>query len=77
MSKTSRPDVKMVRVKIPKERTETRTHQFVSVNDENFLVKIGEWVEVPYYVAEVLEKSEKRMQAAEAYMTMVSEASKK
>ena len=68
-----RPGEKTVRVKIHKDRGDKSTHQFVSVNDRNFLVKKGEWVEVPECVAEVLNRREQRMEISDAYI----EAAKK
>ena len=61
-------DVKTVRVKIYKDKSETRTHQFVSINEKNYMVKIGEWVDVPEPVAKVLAHREERMEIADRYM---------
>lgn len=63
---------KMVSVRINKDRNDKRTHQFVSVNNRNYMVKIGEWVEVPDFVAAVLSRREERMEAADAYIAAQS-----
>lgn len=51
------PKRKMVKIKIPRERAD-QEDVFVSVNMETFLIKRGVWVEVPDYVAEVLDHQE-------------------
>ena len=53
--------VKTVKIKIPKTR-ENSDDVYVAVNGKSFLIKRGVSVEVPEYVAEVLEHSEE-MQA--------------
>ena len=53
--------VKTVKIKIPKTRENT-DDVYVAVNGKSFLIKRGVSVEVPAYVAEVLEHSEE-MQA--------------
>lgn len=58
---------KMVRVKIQKDRLDKRTHVFASVNDYTYMIKIGEWVEVPDFIAEVLEQRDERMECADSY----------
>ena len=55
--KDSAPKRKMVKIKIPRERAD-QEDVFVSVNMETFLIKRGVWVEVPDYVAEVLDHQE-------------------
>lgn len=49
---------KKVRVKVPYDRWD-ENDKFVGVNGEVFQLKRGEYVEVPDYVAEVLENGEK------------------
>lgn len=44
------------------------THQFVGVNGMTYLVKKGEYVEVPVEVAEVLRHSEIEMRNADEYI---------
>jgi hypothetical protein len=53
--------VKKVRIKIPRERAD-QEDVFVSVNMETFLIKRGVYVEVPDYVAEVLEHQEEMLE---------------
>ena len=52
---------KTVTVKIPRERRD-QEDVFVSVNNETFLIKRGVSVEVPDYVAEVLEHQEEMLE---------------
>ena len=52
---------KMVKIKIPRERAD-QEDVFVSVNMETFLIKRGVYVEVPDYVAEVLEHQEEMLE---------------
>lgn len=52
---------KMVKIKIPRERAD-QEDVFVSVNMETFLIKRGTYVEVPDYVAEVLEHQEEMLE---------------
>lgn len=70
-----KPGEKTVRIKIHKDRGDKSTHQFVSVNDRNFLVKKGEWVDVPECVAEVLNRRDQRMEASEAYIETAAKKS--
>lgn len=52
---------KMVKVKIPRTKADEED-VFVSVNLETFLIKRGVYVEVPDYVAEVLEHQEEMLE---------------
>ena len=57
--------VKKVKIKLPLTRSE-KDDVYVCVNGESFLIKRGETVEVPDYVAEVLQhKDEMLAQAME------------
>ncbi len=58
---------KTVKIKLPLIRGEEES-KFVSVNGENFLIKRGIEVEVPDYVALVLQMSEKAEYEAEEYI---------
>lgn len=52
--------VKMVDLTIPKLRSaNAETQKFISVNGESFLIKRGETVKVPEYIAEAYYNSEK------------------
>ena len=52
---------KMVKIKIPRTRADEED-VFVSVNMETFLIKRGVEVEVPDYVAEVLQHQEETLE---------------
>ena len=52
--------VKMVDLTIPKLRSaNAETQKFISVNGESYLIKRGETVKVPEYIAEAYYNSEK------------------
>ena len=55
--------VKKVKVKLPLTRNE-KDDVYVCVNGESFLIKRGETVEVPDYVAEVLQHREEMLAEA-------------
>lgn len=55
------PAVKKVKIRIPRTKA-TEEDVFVSVNLETFIVKRGVEVEVPDYVAEVLQHQEEMME---------------
>lgn len=57
---------KMVKIKIPKTR-DNSGDVYVAVNGRSFLIKRGEYVEVPEYVAEVLQHQEEMLAEAMAY----------
>ncbi len=54
---TTEPKTKMVKIKLPLTRSE-KDDAYVAVNGKSYLIKRGETVEVPDYVAEVLEHKE-------------------
>lgn len=58
--------VKKVKIKIPKTR-DNMDDVYVAVNGKSFLIKRGVTVEVPDYVAEVIEHSEEMQAAAMEY----------
>jgi hypothetical protein len=58
---TKTPKKKMVKIKIPRVNAK-QEDVFVSVNMETFIVKRGVEVEVPDYVAEVLQHQEEMME---------------
>lgn len=55
--------VKKVKIKLPLTRSE-KDDVYVCVNGESFLIKRGELVEVPDYVAEVLQHRDKMLAQA-------------
>ena len=57
---------KMVKVKIPRVNKKQQP-QFVSVNNYTGMIKPGEEVEVPDFVAEVLKHREEMMEIAAAF----------
>lgn len=57
---------KMVKIKIPKTR-DNSADVYVAVNGRSFLIKRGEYVEVPEFVAEVLQHQEEMLAEAMAY----------
>lgn len=57
---------KMVKVKIPRVNKKQQP-QFVSVNNYSCLIKPGEEVEVPDFVAEVLKHREEMLEVAAAF----------
>lgn len=54
---------KMVKIKLPLTRNE-KNDVYVAVNGKSYLIKRGEFVEVPASVAEVLENKEKMLNEA-------------
>jgi hypothetical protein len=63
--------VKTKKIKLPLTRTE-KDDVYVCVNGESFLIKRGETVEVPDYVAEVLEHKEEMLAEAMEFEAQAS-----
>lgn len=59
---TTNPTKKMVKIRIPRTKAD-QEDVFVSVNMETFLIKRGVEVEVPDYVAEVLQHQEEALES--------------
>ena len=57
---------KKVKIKLPLTRTE-KDDVYVAVNGKSYLIKRGETVEVPDYVAEVLQHKEEMLAVAMEY----------
>ena len=62
---------KKVKIKLPLTRTE-KDDVYVCVNGESFLIKRGETVEVPDYVAEVLQHKEEMLAEAMEFEAQAS-----
>lgn len=62
---------KKVKIRLPLTRTE-KDDAYVCVNGESFLIKRGETVEVPDYVAEVLQHKEEQLAEAMEYETQAA-----
>jgi hypothetical protein len=60
-TETKTPKRKMVKIKIPRTKAD-QEDVFVSVNMETFIIKRGVEVEVPDYVAEVLQHQEEQLE---------------
>jgi hypothetical protein len=62
-TETTETKVKMVKIKLPLTRTE-KEDVYVAVNGKSYQIKRGETVEVPDYVAEVLQHKEEMLAVA-------------
>lgn len=62
---------KMVRIKIQKTRNE-KDDVYVAVNGKSYLIKRGEYVDVPACVAEVLDNREKMLNQAMEFESQVA-----
>ncbi|MBQ3232407.1 MAG: hypothetical protein IJB25_02910 [Clostridia bacterium] len=65
---------KMVKVRLFKDNQNYTSDVFVSVNGENYLIKRGVTVDVPDYIAEVLENSQKEDENAVMRMEMAEKS---
>ena len=63
--------IKKVKIKLPLTRTE-KDGKYVAVNGRAYLIKRGEEVEVPDYVAEALQHEEKMLAIAMEYEEQAS-----
>lgn len=57
---------KTVKIRLPLTRTE-KNDEYVAVNGKTYLIKRGETVEVPDFVAEVLQHKEEMLSLAMAF----------
>ncbi len=64
--------VKKVKIKLPLTRTE-KADEYVAVNGHSFLIKRGEEVEVPYYIAAALQDKEEALAKAFEYEAQVAD----
>ena len=65
---------KMVKVRLFKDNQNYTSDVFVSVNGENYLIKRGVTVDVPDYIAEVLENSQKEDENAVMRMELAEKS---
>jgi hypothetical protein len=63
---TTTTTIKKVKIKLPLTRTE-KDDKYVAVNGKSYLIKRGEEVEVPDYVAEALQHEEEMLSIAMEY----------
>ena len=63
----------MVRIRLPRPLKDEENFQIVTINDRSWKIKKGEWVDVPKYVAEVIENSERMREINEAYIESVTD----
>lgn len=71
---TKKDEKNMVKIKLFKDNNKYSNDVFVAVNGENYLIQRGKTVEVPDYVAEVLEHS---MEQDEKTAELISSLSSK
>lgn len=62
-TKVAEPKTKMVKIKLPLTRSE-KDDEYVAVNGKSYLIKRGVTVEVPDFVAEVLQHKEEMLAEA-------------
>ena len=68
MAETTKNTNKKVQVKIPLNRGQNANQdEFFSVNFKNYIIKRGEYVEIPPALAEVIENAEKADEYAMKY----------
>ena len=65
-TETKKIEEKKVRIRLEKRRNDNDS-EYVAVNGKAYLIKRGEYVEVPESVAEVLEHKEEMLATAEAF----------
>ena len=64
--------VKKVKVKLPLLRGQKDQSVFVAVNGESYQIMRGVEVEVPYYIKYLLDKRERALDEADAYIASVA-----
>lgn len=62
----------LVRIRLPRPIRDEENFIIVSVNDRSWKIMKGEWVEVPDFVAEVIEHSERMQDINAAYIAEVA-----
>lgn len=70
---TTSNDVRKVKIKLPRAKGYNAEQQIVvSVNFVNYIIKLGEWVEVPYFVASAIEDAQKAEEEADIYAESIA-----
>lgn len=62
----------LVRIRLPRPIRDEENFIIVTVNDRSWKIMKGEWVEVPDFVAEVIEHSERMQDINAAYIAEVA-----
>ncbi len=70
-AEVKKPGVRKVKIRLFKDNDKYKAPVFVSVNGESYLIQRGVEVEVPVYVAEVIDNSAHQDAAALAYMEIL------
>lgn len=74
---TNAAEAKRVQVKLPRLSGQNAVQEeFFSVNGRNYIIKRGEYVDVPEEVAEVIRNSEREEECAMRYIESLKEAEK-
>ena len=74
MAETKGDEPKMKKIRLFRDNGEYKDDLFVSVNGHSFLIKRGVEVEVPDYIAQVIEDAEAQNNKALEYMASVADA---
>lgn len=74
MAETKGDKPKMKKIRLFRDNGEYKDDLFVSVNGHSFLIKRGVEVEVPDYIAQVIEDAEAQNNKALEYMASVADA---
>lgn len=73
-AETKTPEVKMVKIKLSRTRKDGKG-QYVNVNNHSMWIPRGEVVEVPDYIAEVLQNSAEQDERTAAMIEALTEGS--
>ncbi len=66
-TKQNKPQREMVKIQLKRAKPGQPQEEFFSINFENYLVKRGEWVEVPKEIADMIEENEALEREADNY----------
>lgn len=76
--KATSNNAKKVEIKLPKNKGQNANQdEFFSVNFKNYIIKRGEYVEIPEEVAEVIENADKAEESAMRFVDSLVEAEEK